>query len=266
MLSYQHAYHAGNPADLHKHIVLAELIERLTVKDRPITYAETHAGRALYDTKSPEALKTGEAAMGVAKGNWSGDSPFERVLSTVRASHGPSYYPGSPTLALELTRQHDRIVLMELHPQESEALDRAFSATRAELHHRDGYEGVLGLAPMTPRKGLVLIDPAYEVKSEYEQVAAFVPQLLQKWPEATILIWYPILSAGRHAAMIESLSDLNHLRDEIQFNAKKDHGMKASGLFLANPPFGSDACFESAHRLAAPILKSTGIHRSRQRA
>lgn len=261
MLSYQHGYHAGNPADLHKHIVLAEVIALLTKKDRPITYAETHAGRALYDTQSPVALKTGEAAMGVEKINWSGNSTFEQVLRSVRTAHGRSYYPGSPTLALELTRSDDRVVLMELHPQESGALERTLGSTRAELHHRDGYEGVLGLAPMTPRKGLILIDPAYEIKSEYAQVATFVPQLLQKWPEASILIWYPILSAARHEPMIDTLSELDHLRDEIQFNAKKDHGMKASGLFLVNPPYGSDACFGVAHDLAAPVFKSTGSHR-----
>lgn len=255
MLSYQHAYHAGNPADLHKHIVLAGLITLLTKKDRPISYVETHAGRALYDTTGPEAMKTGEAALGVHKIKWGDETPFEQVLQAVRRDNGPSAYPGSPQIAVDLLRDKDRIVLMELHPQESNALAQSLGGTRAAVHHRDGYEGLMGLAPMNPRKGLVLIDPAYEIKSEYEQVAQFVPKLLKKWAEATVLVWYPILPAARHEAMVEALTSLDHLRDEIVFNTKRDHGMKASGLILINPPFGSEACFRAAHRLAGEIIQ-----------
>ena len=124
LLSYQHAYHAGGPADLHKHIVLAELLARLTAKPRGIAYVETHAGRGLYDLASPEALKTGEAAQGIARIDPDPATPFGRALAAVRAEAGRTAYPGSPLVAQALLRPQDRLTLMELHPAEHAALAR----------------------------------------------------------------------------------------------------------------------------------------------
>ena len=188
MLSYQHAYHAGGPADLHKHIVLAELLARLAAKPRGLAYVETHAGRGLYDLAGPEASKTGEAAQGIARLTPDPATPFGRALATVRAAHGRSRYPGSPALARALLRPADRLVLMELHRAEHAALVAALGGTGVEIHRRDGFEGVLALAPLKPRRGLVLVDPSYEVKAEYEVTAAFVRRLVAKWPEASVLV------------------------------------------------------------------------------
>lgn len=254
MLSYQHAFHAGNPADLHKHIVLAELIAQLTQKDRGISVMETHSGRGLYDLTSVESQKTGEAADGIARLSIDPATPYGQAITVIRAQYGETAYPGSPLLAARLLRKQDRQILMELHPQEGPALKRAMKQTRAEIHLRDGYEGVLAIAPPTPRKGLVLIDPSYEVKTEYEQVAAFVPQLFKKWAEASVLIWYPILAARRHEAMAESLSALPHIRHEVSFHYKEGKGMTGSGLLLVNPPYGSEACFEAAVAQAGTVL------------
>ena len=184
MLSYQHAYHAGGPADLHKHIVLAELLAQLTRKPRGITYAETHAGRGLYDLAAPEALKTGEAAAGIARLAPDPATPFGRALAAVRAAHGPTAYPGSPLLARSLLRAQDRLLLAELHPAEHAALRATLAGPGVAIHRRDGFEALLALAPPTPRRGLVLVDPSYELKSDFEATAAFVRRLIAKWPEA----------------------------------------------------------------------------------
>ncbi len=237
MLSYQHAYHAGNPADLHKHLVLAELLTLLTRKARGISYLETHAGRGLYDLSSPESLKTGEAAEGIQALTLP-DCPLKTALDTVRRSFGPAAYPGSPLIAQTLLRDQDRLHLMELHPAEFGALRKALRNEATAVHKRDGYEGVMSLSPPKPRKGLVLIDPSYEVKTEYEQVADFTHKLMAKWPEATVMIWYPILPAGRHEALINALK-INYLRHEVSFELKDGEGMTGSGLLLVNAPYGS---------------------------
>ncbi len=237
MLSYQHAYHAGNQADLQKHDALARLIAALTRKDRGITYMETHAGRGLYDLGSPEAAKTGEAAEGILKADLP-PGPYAEALAAVRAAHGTQAYPGSPLIAATLLRPQDRLHLMELHPAEHTALKRAVRGANVAVHKRDGYEGVLALSPPTPRKGLVLIDPSYEVKSEYDDVPVFVRKLLAKWPEASVLVWYPILPDDRHQRLLAGLKPLPFDRAEVRFPPVKGKGMEGSGLIGLNLPFG----------------------------
>lgn len=254
MLSYQHAYHAGGPADLHKHIVLAELLARLTVKPRAICYLETHAGRGLYDLASAETLKTGEAAQGIARLDPSPATPFGRALAEVRAAAGPTAYPGSPAIARALLRPQDRLVLMELHPAEHAALRGALAGPGVAIHRRDGLEGGLALAPATPRRGLVLVDPSYEVKSDYADVAAFVRRLVAKWPEVAVLVWYPLLPAGRHRELIAGLQPLAARLDEVRFDPEPSRGMTGSGLALLNAPHGAEAAFAAAHAQAAPVL------------
>ncbi|GAB6051362.1 23S rRNA (adenine(2030)-N(6))-methyltransferase RlmJ [Magnetospira thiophila] len=244
MLSYLHSYHAGNRADLHKHRALVGLLTLLTVKPRPITYMETHAGRGLYDLASPEAEKTGEARDGIERllelAGSSGNDPYLEAVRDARQRHGPTFYPGSPWIAWHLLRAEDSLHLMERHPGEFPALKRALRGSGAHMHHRDGYEGVLALSPPTPRRGMVLIDPSYEVKDEYQQVARFIPALHRKWPEAVVLLWYPLLAEGRHEAMLAQLSKADLPQTEIHetlFPAP-GKGMLGSGLFLVNKPFG----------------------------
>ncbi len=255
MLSYQHSYHAGNPADLHKHIVLAELLALLTRKARGISYMETHAGRGLYDLAAEDSLKTGEAREGIEALELP-DCPLKTALDSTRQHYGAHAYPGSPLIAQTLLREQDRLYLMELHPAEHAGLKRMLSAAHTAIHRRDGYEGVLGLSPPKPRKGLVLVDPSYEVKTEYAQVADFTLKLVAKWPEATVMIWYPILPAGRHEELIEGMR-IKYLRDEVSFDLKDGKGMTGSGLLLVNAPFGAEKCFIKALDLARPILKNT---------
>lgn len=246
MLSYLHSYHAGCRADVHKHQALAALLTHLTHKPKPLTYMETHAGRGLYDLAGPEAMKTGEAKDGIQRlletRHASAEDPYFEVIQTVRERNGASFYPGSPSIAWHLLRNGDALHLMERHPSEHQALKRLMGGAGAHIHFRDGYEGVLGLSPPTPRRGLVLIDPSYEVKDEYADVAKFIPALHRKWAEAVVLLWYPILAEARHRPMMEALSAAG-LPDteihEVPFPiAPGRPGMLGSGLFIVNQPYG----------------------------
>jgi 23S rRNA (adenine2030-N6)-methyltransferase len=244
MLSYQHAYHAGNNADLHKHALLCTVLQILTRKDRPLTYMETHAGKGVYDLFSTEALKTGEAAEG-----WLALSEAERAalptgyIETVKKINGGAtspLYPGSPLLAAHILRAQDKLRLMELHPQEYAGLEKSFKDDkRIQIHKRDGLEGVLSLSPPEARRGLVLIDPSYEVKEDYEAIPAFMEKLVRKWPEACVLAWIPMLPAGRHEGMLENLKKIfPALRVFKSEWAKPGEGMYGSIMVGINLPHG----------------------------
>lgn len=271
MLSYQHAYHAGGPADLHKHAAFAALLALLTVKARPISVIETHAGRGLYDLSSPETAKTGEAARGVARlapadpeGAGAGAAAFARALAAVRARFGPDAYPGSPLIARTLLREGDRLTLCELHPAEHAALRATLNAAvrnappgpRWAVHRRDGHEALPALCPPAPRRGLALIDPSYEVKTEYARTAETALAALGRWPEGCALIWFPLID-DRHLALTEplraALPDL--LRDEVAFADPPARGMHGSGLLLLNPPWGAAEALAAARAALAPILR-----------
>lgn len=251
MLSYQHAYHAGSLADMHKHGALCVLLSHMREKPKRLTYMETHSGRGLYDVAAKESRKTGEAQAGIIKllpeGIPPKNHPFYRMIERVREKHGPTAYPGSPLIARGLLNADDPMHLMELHPAEFEALSENMQGTGAQVNYQDGYEGVWELSPPPPgepRRGLVFIDPSYEIKSEYEDAARFVEALHEKWPEACIVLWYPILKAGLHEDMADYLADadLKGLqRREIHLKTGKEgHGLLGSGLLLINPPFGVD--------------------------
>ena len=236
MLSYQHGYHAGGPADVHKHRALAGVLSLLIKKERPLTYMETHAGRGLYDLTGMQAQKTGDWRAGIGKAVRD-DHPYWTALDRVREHFGPNSYPGSPLVAQALLRDQDRCVLMELHPAEHIALAEAIDA---EVHRRDGFEGVLALSPPKPRRGLVLVDPSYEMKSEYMAVVDFSKALIAKWPEAIVMVWYPILPDQRHKPMLDAL---NGLVSEVRFPPHKGRGMEGSGIVMLNAPYGVEKTF-----------------------
>ena len=243
MLSYQHIYHAGNLADVQKHALLAWMLSYLTRKDKPLTYLETHAGRALYDLSDAAAEKTGEARQGIDKvaGWFAPDHPYSQVLQELRETHGPRAYPGSPLLAAKLLRPDDRIHLAELHPQEHSALDLAMSPYPVKCHLSDGFEMAFALTPPTPRRGMLLIDPSYEIKTDYETIPRQIAKLNRAWNVGIIALWYPILTNRAHIPMLDTLT-VNHpdaLRHEVRFPpARPGHGMVGSGMFVINPPYG----------------------------
>lgn len=253
MLSYQHAYHAGNLADLHKHALLASMLAYLTAKPKPLSYLETHAGRGLYDLAGAESEKTGEAAAGITRAlseNWlPADHPLRQALDAVRARHGASAYPGSPLIARHFLRPEDEAHLAELHPAEHQALARI--AGFAHLHRQDGFQMAQAICPPTPRRGLLLIDPSYEVKADYDAIPRQIAKLARKWNVGVIALWYPVLTDLRHAAMVETLrrDHPEALVSQVRFPpARPGHGMVGSGMVVLNPPYGLD---EEARRIAA---------------
>lgn len=247
MLSYQHLYHAGNAADVHKHAVLAFVLDYLTRKDKPLSYIESHAGRGLYDLDAAESLKTGEAAMGIGRlePRFSPDHPYRRVLDAVRAAHGARAYPGSPLVATTLLRRGDTIHLAERHPAEFAALAEAMLPYPALVYPVDGFAKAHELIPPTPRRGMMLIDPSYEIASDYTDMAHFVGVMARKWNVGVIALWYPLLSQARgaapHRAMVETLIEAHPeaLRHEVGFPPARDgHRMVGSGMLVINPHWG----------------------------
>ncbi len=259
MLSYQHAYHAGNLADVHKHAVLAAALSYLTRKDKPLSYLETHAGRGLYDLSGAEAQRTGEAAQGIARALAAlpGDSPYLAALRLVRARHGPTAYPGSPLIAQALLRPCDRMHLAELHPAEHAALGATLAGTTARIWHQNGFDLAQSLCPPDPRRGLMLVDPSWEVKSDYATLPGFLARIGRKWNVGVLMLWYPLLRDAPHASMLAALEAAfpEALRHEVGFPpAREGHRMIGSGLFVVNPPW---ALAEAAAGVAALIDRIT---------
>ena len=250
MLSYQHGYHAGNAADVHKHALLAWVLDYLCRKDKPLSYIETHAGRGLYDLTGAQALKTGEAAAGVGRhlAGFAADHPYARVVAQVRGGWGPAAYPGSPLIAALMLRPGDRVDLAERHPAEQAALADLFDGwaqgPRVKVHPEDGFALARSLAPPEPRRGLMLVDPSYETAGDYEAMPGFLARIARVWNVGVLMVWYPILRDGRHQGMLVALETAHPgaLRLEARFPpARPGHGMVGSGLFVVNPPFGLDA-------------------------
>jgi 23S rRNA (adenine2030-N6)-methyltransferase len=243
MLSYQHHYHAGNPADVHKHAVLAWMLGYLTAKDKPLTYIETHAGRGLYDLRDAAALKTGEAAAGIGRlePRLPADHAYRRCLDATRAAHGATAYPGSPLIAAQMLRPSDRLHLAELHPGENARLVQTLAGYPATIRQQDGIAMALSLCPPTPRRGLVLVDPSYEVKAEYDTIPGGLARMSRKWNVGILVLWYPILTSDSHRPMLAHLGAAfpDGFRHEVRFAPVRDgHRMTGSGLFVVNPPFG----------------------------
>lgn len=248
MLSYQHAYHAGNLADVHKHALLAVALARLADKPKPLSYLETHAGRGLYDLRAPEALRTGEAAAGIervlARGWFPQGHPLAAALHRITDAHGPHSYPGSPLIAAHLLRPGDSLHLAELHPAEFEALRSVITrspAPRPDLRQEDGFTFANALLPPTPRRGMLLVDPSYEIKADYDRLPGWIARMARKWNVGVIALWYPLLADNRHGAMVTALA-ADHpgaLLSEVRFApARPGHGMTGSGMFVINPPWG----------------------------
>ena len=250
MLSYRHSFHAGNFADVLKHAVLALVLEGLRRKETPFCFIDTHAGVGRYDMKSAPAEKTGEWREGIGR-IWSEPTPPTELapyLDAVRALNRGSalrFYPGSPRVARHLLRPQDRMVLMELHPSDVPLLKQEFANDRqVGVHHQDCYQGLKAFVPPREKRGLVLFDPAYEVKDEYEQVIDALLAAHTRWPTGIFALWYPILSRAAvdhmHRRVRDSgirkvlFAELSVRPDDMPF------GMNGSGMLLINPPWQLD--------------------------
>lgn len=247
MLSYQHSYHAGNLADIHKHAALCAALDYLIQKDKPLSYIETHAGRGMYDLTSKEAQKTGEAANGIeallASNAINEGHIYIKTLRHIQQFQGKNIYPGSPMIADAILRDTDRIHLAELHPQEYEALTYNFRGLKMNIKQEDGFTMANRIVPPEPRRGLMLIDPSYEIKSDYTKAAEFIINMHRKWNVGVIMLWYPILETPQHLEMISMILSAGlpkTIHHHVHFDkmAQSGHRMKGSGLFILNAPYG----------------------------
>lgn len=250
MLSYQHEYHAGNHADVVKHAVLALLIDALQRKPKPIRVIDSHAGAGFYDLTSPAAQRNREFADGIARILDARPVPPElsRYVGAVETLNGGDVllrYPGSPQLARMLLRDDDHLELFELHPQSCASLKAVFDGDRrVHLHRRDAFEGVPAVVPPPERRGIVLIDPAYEQREDFNRVLDLLPVLLRRWANGVYAVWYPLLRRPEARAYVRQLRALDMPRMfqvELQVAPAGSFGLYGSGLVIANLPYGVDA-------------------------
>ena len=251
MLSYRHSFHAGNFADVLKHIALLEITAHLIKKDKPFDYIDTHAGAGLYDLQSYEATKLAEFKQGVGLLNTL-DYPelshyFKLIESVNPVADKLQNYPGSPYFALSMMRPGDRAHLYELHDKDFKSLkknmlmDNHFEAD-VEVHEKDGYAGLMRLLPPASRRALVLVDPSYEVKSEYQKMIDTVIKAYQKFATGIYAIWYPVVDRAR-IKQIDNILYKSGIRDIQRFELclsedTTERGMTASGMWVINPPWG----------------------------
>ncbi|MCW8108467.1 23S rRNA (adenine(2030)-N(6))-methyltransferase RlmJ [Alteromonas ponticola] len=250
MLSYNHIFHAGNHADVIKHLCWLNVISYLKNKDKPFTLFDTHAGAGVYALDSVQAQKNSEFKSGISTviGSHFSSPLLQQYQDLCSSFLHDNLYPGSPILAAELLRHQDTLQVMELHPNEVINLKRALKShagnKQTYVHHRDGLEGLLALAPPSTKRGAVLIDPPYEKKEEYQAVLKCVSSTLHKWRTAQIIIWYPLLSqrakekTGLSEQMVAKMNNLGFetLTAELVVDAKSnDCGMYGSGVCVINP-------------------------------
>ncbi|MBI3675416.1 MAG: 23S rRNA (adenine(2030)-N(6))-methyltransferase RlmJ [Proteobacteria bacterium] len=259
-MNYRHSYHAGNFADVLKHVALVSTLLHLRKKDKPFAVIDTHAGRGLYDLGGAEAEKTGEAEFGIERlrGLATGNAALSTYLDIAK-SFGADRYPGSPLIAERLLRTGDRLVAVEKHPEEFAALSAVLKG--AKPVRADGYERLPALLPPPERRGLILIDPPYEAPDEFEQLARAFASAYRRFATGIYLLWYPLKarqdidSLGgelRHAGATRLLA----LTLDVgkQTNAP-DERLSSAGLFVVNPPFGFDVEMRGAMEEILPLLR-----------
>ena len=252
MLSYKHAFHVGNHADVIKHLSLIATLNHYKKKNKPFCLFDTHAGAGLYRFDEAEVTKNKEFETGsdrVTKVKTK-DATLQEYINIINTCADQGLLPGSPAIGLNCLRDEDVQVLMELHPAEILKLKQNIRDNRVSIHARDGYEGVIALSPPKQKRGVVLIDPPYERADEYASVIRAVKTLLERWNNVCVLIWYPLLGqraglkSGLSESMIESLrSDLNKELVNVQLqmeNKEQQAGMYGSGMLVINPPWQLD--------------------------
>ncbi|MDO4227508.1 23S rRNA (adenine(2030)-N(6))-methyltransferase RlmJ [Neisseria sp.] len=249
MLSYRHAFHAGNHADMLKHFVLYLALEYFNRKDKPYWYIDTHSGAGLYDLGGSEAQKVGEYKQGIGRLQQARQLPeplqaFAGRLKNILPQ--PGLYCGSPWLAQALTRPADKLRLFELHPADFQHLQHnmqeARLGRRGQIMQADGYQGLISLLPPPTRRAVVLIDPPYEEKQDYARVTHTLKEAQKRFESGCYLVWYPCLSREESRKLPQQLSKLspeNHLQAELYVHAPRTDGfgMHGSGMFVINPPY-----------------------------
>ncbi len=251
MLAYRHAFHAGNHADVLKHLVLAEVLQYMGSKDKPYTLIDTHAGAGGYSLEGRYAQQGGEFRDGIER-LWAAralPAPLADYVALVRRFNGGGaleQYPGSPAIAQMLLRPDDRLSLYELHPTELRILD-AFLGRRphTKVHMSDGFDALARELPPPSRRGVVLIDPSYELKSDYAKVVAALRTALQRFAQGSVLVWHPQLQLVEAAGLPKRLAGAAapatkgwlHATLTVGVPRADGFGLFGSGMFIVNPPF-----------------------------
>ncbi len=269
-MNYRHAFHAGNFADVHKHILLIGLLELLMRKETPICVVDSHAGRGVYDLGQAAAQRSGEYREGIARlpeAKRTQHVWIRAYLQQVQKlrQHGSALsYPGSPALISTQLRPQDRALLIEREHDEAEAL-RAWvrTQTRLSVHERDAYEGIPALIPPPERRGLVLIDPPYEEEREdWKPVQDLLLRAWQRWPTGVFALWYPIKHQVQTRRFLRQLAQrglTKMLSCELCIRpADQTLGLNGSGMLIINPPWTFTAAANAAQTELWPLLSQEG--------
>ena len=259
MLSYRHSFHAGNFADVVKHVVLVALLQSLLRKETACYVQDTHAGRGVYALDSVEAQHACEFREGIGRIWHSQDGPpaVQQYLEVLReynpGLHTPRIYPGSPAIAQAMLRRQDRLLLTELHPQDHAELVNQFRGDkRVQVHKLDAYQGLKAFIPPVENRGLVLFDPPYERKDEYARVVAGLQAAYAHWRHGIYAIWYPIMSRGLQTRFLDACIATG-IRKQLHIEFliapfAADRQFVGSGMLVVNPPWQIDntlrACLE----------------------
>ena len=247
-MNYQHAFHAGNFADVFKHAVLARILVHLCEKPQAFRVLDTHAGSGVYNLEGARASRTGEWRDGIARvmekppSGEAGEllAPYLAAISSLNAGGKLKRYPGSPQLALALMREQDRLIACELEPKASVALaNHLRKDKRAKADEMDGWQALSAYLPPPERRGLVVIDPPFEDRDEFEKLVNGLALGQRKWATGTHLIWYPIKGTST-AAFLRSLHKLaipKVLRTELYVRSASADAFTGSGLIVVNPPW-----------------------------
>ncbi len=264
-MNYRHAFHAGNFADVLKHVVLVLLLKALTVKDKPFVYLDTHAGAGRYDLGSEAARKTREFEQGVAR-LWALTTPPPALGDYLAAVHALNrgeelrFYPGSPGIARHFLRPQDRMVLCEANPDEYRRLKAEFAGDRqVAVHLQDGYLGLTAFLPPPENRGIVLIDPPYESADEFDRAAEALIAARARWRGGIYALWYPIKLPAPAAALQEALRHsgirkilLAELAIYPQDSAFRLNGC---GMVVINPPWRLDEALKTLLPQLAGMLR-----------
>jgi 23S rRNA (adenine2030-N6)-methyltransferase len=271
MLSYRHAFHAGNHADVLKHLVLVQLTRYLAQKDKPFWYIDTHAGAGAYALDSGYAAKLSEYKDGIGRLWNRNDLPpavaeYVDLVRRMNPDRRLQAYPGSPHFALWTLREQDRLRLFELHSKDARLLQENFKEAGRQVivESGDGFAGLKALLPPAPRRALVLMDPSYEEKQDYERVFHELKDALVRFPGGTYALWYPQLTRLDAHELPQRLKRLPakswlHVALRVNEPAKDGFGMHGSGMFILNPPFTlHDTLAQVMPYLAEVLAKDTG--------
>ena len=243
-MNYRHSFHAGNSADVVKHSLLIALVQALQQKPGALTLIDTHAGCGLYDLGGDEAQRTGEAAQGVLRA-FADPNPllddYRAAVQAVNLGTEPQLYPGSPRILAQLLRPQDVLILNEKHPEDAQALRRAMRGTSAAVHQRDAYEPWLAMVPPRTPRGLVLVDPPYELTDERARITATLAAAQRKWAHGVTVIWYPLKEHPNHAQWKHQVRKLGIAKllavEHWLYDADQPGIYNGAGLFIVNPPY-----------------------------